>query len=175
MKAVVIYNSQSGFTKKYAEWIAEACGCKCLEFKQGSKENLFEYDAVIFGGWFFAAGITKIAWLKKQLPALNAAGKKVIVYVTGGSPADSPDVPESIRRNFTEEEWSNIKTFYCPGGLNYDKMNLPSKLAIKMLVKSIKSKKDVTDKEKYMAETMSHSYDFSDKKYIEPILAELQK
>jgi hypothetical protein len=27
-----------------------------------------------------------------------------------------------------------MKTFYCPGGLNYEKMNTPSKLAMKCLL-----------------------------------------
>ena len=29
MKTIVIYNSQTGFTKRYAEWIAEAAGADC--------------------------------------------------------------------------------------------------------------------------------------------------
>ena len=33
MKTVVIYNSQTGFTKRYAQWIAEAAGADCLEFR----------------------------------------------------------------------------------------------------------------------------------------------
>ena len=31
MKTVVIYNSQTGFTRRYAQWIAEAAGAGCLE------------------------------------------------------------------------------------------------------------------------------------------------
>lgn len=47
MKSIVIYNSQTGFTKKYAEWISEATGCEAVEFKTASKMNLFEYDAIV--------------------------------------------------------------------------------------------------------------------------------
>ena len=36
------------------------------------------------------------------------------------------------------------------------------------------NKKDVSEAEKNMAQMISHSYDISDKKYIEPILAELK-
>ena len=45
---------------------------------------------------------------------------------------------------------------------------------MKMLVKSLASKKDATEKDKQMAQMISNSYDISDKKYIEPILAELK-
>ena len=48
MKSIVIYNSQTGFTKKYAEWISEAAACECVEFKQAAKLNLSDYDAIVF-------------------------------------------------------------------------------------------------------------------------------
>ncbi|MBP5175512.1 MAG: hypothetical protein ILP07_06345 [Treponema sp.] len=174
MKAILIYNSQTGFTKRYAEWIGEASGCECYDFKQGSKKNLSDYDTIIFGGWYMAGGVTKIAWLKKQLSSLISNGKKVIVYAVGASPADGPDVKTAMERNFSGSEWSGVKSFYCPGGLNYEKMNGPSKLGMKMFVKMLSSKKDASETEKQMAEMISHSYDISDKKYIEPILAEIQ-
>lgn len=31
MKTIVIYNSQTGFAKHYAEWIAETTEADCLE------------------------------------------------------------------------------------------------------------------------------------------------
>ena len=101
------------------------------------------------------------------------AGKKLVVYVVGGSPAESPDIPVAMERIFSGKEWSGVKSFYCPGGFNYEKMSLLSKLAMKMFVKTILAKKDITEDEKKMAEMISHSYDIADKKYIKPILAEL--
>lgn len=53
-------------------------------------------------------------------------------------------------------------------------MNFLSRFAMKMLAKSLTSKKDATEKDKDMAQMISNSYDISDKKYIEPILAELK-
>ena len=174
MKTIVIYTSQTGFTKRYAEWISEATGAECVEFKQAIKKNLSDYDAVIYGGWFMAGGIKNLDWFKNQIPALSAAGKKIIVYGVGGSPAESPDVPKAMRRNFTEEEWNSLKAFYCPGGYNYEKMSGFSKFMMKMFTKMLANKKDASEEEKKMAEMISHSYDISDRKYIEPILAELK-
>ena len=123
MKIIVIYTSQTGFTKRYAEWISEASGAECLEFKQAKKIKLSDYDAIIFGGWFMAGGIKNLAWFKNQIPELSVAGKKIIVYGVGGSPAESPDIPAAMRRNFTEEEWNSLKAFYCPGCFNYERMS----------------------------------------------------
>ena len=174
MKSVVIYSSQTGFTKKYAEWISQASGTECVEFKKAKKLKLAEYDAVVFGGWFMAGGIKNLAWFKKQIPALASAGKKLIVYGVGGSPAESPEIAEGLKRNFTDQEWNSIKAFYCPGGFNYDKMSGMSKFMMKMFTTMLANKKDATESERNMAQMITHSYDISDKKYIEPILAELK-
>ena len=174
MKAIVIYSSQTGFTKRYAEWICEASGAECVEFKQAKKKNLSDYDAIIYGGWFMAGGIKNLARFKKQISSLAATGKKILIFGVGGSPAESPDVPNAMRRNFTDEEWNSLKTFYCPGGYNYEKMSGFSKVMMKMFTKMLANKKDASEEDKKMAQMISHSYDISDRKYIEPILAELK-
>ena len=40
MKTIVIYTSQTGFTKRYAEWIAEATGADCFELSAAKKKDL---------------------------------------------------------------------------------------------------------------------------------------
>ena len=173
MKTVIIYASQTGFTKQYAEWISEQVSCDCVELKDAKKLHLSDYDAIVYGGWFVAGGIKKVSWFKKQIPSLSAAGKKLIVFATGATPAESPDIPDTLRKNFTDDEWSKIKAFYCPGGLNYDRMNGLSKFVMHMLAKVLSSKKNASEDEKKKAELISRSYDISDKKYIDPIVAEL--
>lgn len=174
MKSIVIYNSQTGFTKRYAEWIAQAAGCECVEFKEGTKKNLFDYDAIIFGGWCMAGNVTKLTWLKKQMPALSEAGKKLIVFAVGATPAEAQEVEVAMDRVLTETEKSMAKIFYCPGGLNYEKMNGPSRFMMKMMVKTLKANKNSSKDELKKIEMISTSYDISDKKYIEPIVNELK-
>lgn len=174
MKSIVIYNSKTGFTKKYAEWISEAADCECIELKKAGKVKLEDYDSIVFGGWCMAGGLSKIAWFKKQIPALSAAGKKLIVFMVGASPAESKEAVDSLRRNFTDDEWNKVKAFYCPGGLDYDKIKGFSKMAIKMLLKILSCKKDPTEADKQTLEMLSKSYDISDKKYIEAIVNEIK-
>ena len=174
MKAIVIYNSQTGFTKKYAKWIADDCACECVDIKKASKTNLFEYDAIVFGSWCMAGRIKKIEWFKKLLPELSEAGKKLFVFFVGASPAESPEVSVTMDINFTKAQKSIVKRFYCPGGINYENMRLPSKIAMKMLIKGMKAKKDLSEDDLRIIRTLSNSYDSSDKKYVEPIIAELK-
>ena len=174
MKAIVIYNGKTGFTQKYADWICEASGCEAVPLKKAGKVKLAEYDAIVFGSWCMAESITKIDWFKKKLPELSAVGKKLIVFLTGASPAEAPEAQAALRKNFTDDEWSKIKAFYCPGGLNYEKMGWGSKTMLKMFVKMLSNKKDITEKELAQVQLLSKSYDISDKKYIEPIIAEIK-
>ena len=174
MKTIVIYNSQTGFTKQYAQWISEAAGCECVSLKKAGKIKLADYDAIVFGSWFMAGGITKLPWFKKQMPALADSGKKLIVFSVGASPVESPEVAVALNRVFTEEEKKLVKVFYCQGGLSYERMNFFSRITLKMFAKALASKKDASESERKTAEMISHSYDISDKKYIEPILAELR-
>lgn len=173
MKSIVIYNSQTGFTKKYAEWISGAAACECVELSKAAKLNLSGYDAVVFGSWFRAGGITKLSWFKKQLPALAAAGKKLIVFGVGASPAESPDVAVALQRALTDEERKVIQIFYCPGGLDYSKMSAFSRFAMHLFVKMLSAKKDATEAEKKQVEMIARSYDISDKKYADAIAGEL--
>ena len=62
MKTIVIYNSQTGFTKRYAEWIAEAAGAACFALSEAKKKDLTEYEAIIFGSWACAGSIKNLNW-----------------------------------------------------------------------------------------------------------------
>lgn len=168
MKAVVIYNSQTGFTKRYAEWIAEETGADCFELAEAKKKSLDGYDVLIFGGWACAGGISKLSWFKSNIDKWS--DKKLIVFCVGGSPIESPEIEPALRKNFNKDEMEKVNVFYCPGGFNYEKMSSTSKLMMKMFIKMQKAKKDKTKEDEMMIKMISSSYDISDKKYIAPIL-----
>ena len=174
MKTIVIYNSQTGFTKQYAGWISEELSCECVSLKQAGKINFADYESIVFGSWCMAGSLKKTDWFKKQLLPLAQSGKKLIVFAVGASDADSPEIKAAMDKIFTDEEKKLVKLFYCPGGLSYERMGGFSRFALKMFAKAFASKKDATEADRKMADMISHSYDISDKKYIAPIVAEIK-
>lgn len=168
MKTIVIYYSQTGFTEKYAKWIAEETGADCLALAAAKRENLSAYDTIIFGSFACAGTIRKLGWFKKNLE--RWADKKLILFCTGANPADSPEIRSFFEQNLREPAFQKVSAFYCPGGLNYVKMPAFSKMMMKMFIKMLRSKKDKTDADEEMIRVISGSYDISDRKYIEPIL-----
>jgi len=170
MKTAVIYTSQTGFTKQYAEWIAEDVQGDCMTVAEAEKKDLSGYDAIVFGGWCFAGSIKKLDWFKKK--AAQWADKKKVVYAVGASPLENPELQEGLRKNFTDEEWAQISVFYCPGGLCYEKMSGVSRVMMKMFVRMLAKNK--SEKEQAMAKMLSKSYDISDRKYIAPMVEYLK-
>lgn len=173
MKTIVIYNSQTGFTKRYAEWIAEETGAELLALADAKNQDFSEYETIVFGSWACAGGINKIGWFKKNIR--KWADKNLIAFCVGASPIENPEIETNMKRIFSEEEQKKVKTFYCPGGFDYEKMGAPSKIMMKMFIKALKSKKSKTEKDLAMIKMISSSYDLSEKKYIEPILQCLKK
>ncbi len=96
MKTIVIYNSQTGFTKRYAQWITEAAGADCLALSEAKKKSMEPYEAIVFGGWACAGTVSKLSWFKSNLD--QWAGKKLIVFCVGGGPIDSPDIEPFLKR-----------------------------------------------------------------------------
>lgn len=131
------------------------------------------YEAIVFGGWACAGGISKLSWFKSNID--KWADKKLITFCVGGSPINSPEIEPALKQNFKESELKKVNVFYCPGGFNYEKMSAPSKFMMKIFVNTLKAKKDKTEAEQEMIKMISTSYDISDKKYIEPILKCLKK
>lgn len=168
MKTAVVYTSQTGFTKRYAQWIAEAAGADCLTLSEAKKKDMDAYEAIVYGGWACAGSISKIEWFKGNIDKWS--GKRLIVFCVGGSPIENPEIGKFLKQNFKEDDLKKVSLFYCPGGFDYEKMSPPSKLMMKMFIKALKAKKGKTEAEEEMIKMISSSYDISDKKYIEPIL-----
>ena len=175
MKTLVIYTSQTGFTQRYARWLAERLNADVLETEEAQKrpkDYFDQYQAIAYGGWVMAGKVAKVNWFLKQAAAWK--GKRLAVFCVGGSPQGSRDAEILLQHLLNDEQKQTIRVFYCQGGYNYEKMNGPSRLAMKLVASALRKKKDATEEEKKRAEAMSSSFDMSDKRFIEPIAAYLE-
>ena len=167
MSTVIVYNSKTGFTEKYAMWLKEALGADCFALDDAKKVDFDKYAAVVFGSWVCAGSVSKSKWLLDRLPGWK--DKKIALYAVGGSPRENPDV-DRLLENAIPAGYPDAKAFYCQGGYNYERMGGMSRAAMKLFAKMLKARKDQTEDEKVMSEMISKSYDISDRKFIEPIV-----
>lgn len=171
MKTAVIYKSISGFTKKYAEWIAEELDADLFAHDDIDPSVLPEYDLIIFGGALHAVGIGGIDIIKDNMEKLQ--GENIIVFTTGASPSRDEILEEVKNRNFTPEEQKRIRFFYLRGGFDYGKLNFVNKILMTLMKWKIRAKKesDRTPDERGMLAAFSHPVDFTKKEKISELVA----
>ena len=169
MNGIILYQSKYGATKKYADWLSEETGFKCVETKKADIRDIVKYDTVILGGGIYASGIAGLSFLKKNIKRLK--GKKIIVFCSGASPYEEKAFEEIRKRNM-KAALAGIPLFYCRGAFNMKEMSFKDRTLCKLLRKAV-SKKDPADYEsweKALMEAGDNKCDWTDKKYIVPII-----
>ncbi|MCR4924981.1 MAG: flavodoxin domain-containing protein [Clostridiales bacterium] len=136
MKTLVTYQSKTGFTKKYAEWISEELNSDLKEIKQVSEKDIANYDIVIHGGWIMGGVINGFNKIMKLNP------KKLIVFGVGYTPKDKVDIEQLKQANNLGE----TPFFYYEGGTNPKEMGFMGRTIVKMVTKEEVTFKDNTDK-----------------------------
>ena len=170
MKTVVVYKSVTGFTKKYAEWIAEDLKSDLVEYSDISIDKVKDYELIIYGGSLHAVGINGLDIIKKNLNELN--DKKLIVFTTGASPSRDNVLDEVKSANFSEEEQKKLRFFYLRGGFNYNELDFFNKILMTLMKWKIKlTKPDKrTPDERGMLEAFKKPVDFTKKENLKDLL-----
>lgn len=137
MKSIVVYTSKTGFTKKYAQWIAEDLGCEAKGLNEISGENLADYDQVIYGGWIMGGMISGLDKIR------NNNQKKLIVFGVGFN-EPSEENTNTVRET---NKLGDMPLFYLWGGTNPKKMGFMGRLMTKMVTKKTPVYEDHTSKE----------------------------
>lgn len=172
-RGIILYQSKYGATKKYADWLREATQYECVETKKADIKKVQEYDVVILGGGIYASGIAGLAFLKKHIGSLQ--NKKIAVFCVGASPYDEAAFSEIYERNFGGV-LKGIPCFYCRGAWKEEAMSWKDRTLCKMLQKAVAKQDPATYApwQKALMSAVGQSCDWTDKKYIEPILKEVK-
>lgn len=134
MKMVVTYNSKTGFTKQYAEWIGEALGCEVTAVKK--LQHAERYDVIIHGGWIMAGMVTGLGTIRKMNP------KKLIVFGVGFTQDDN--YAETIKE---PNQLTDTPTFYFLGGTHPKKMNFLMRAMVKAATQKPVEELDLSNRE----------------------------
>lgn len=159
MKRIIIYESGTGFTARYADWIAEELQCESVKLKEAKTVNLADYDQVIFGGWMCAG---KVMGYDKFVK-MNA--KNVVLFAVGMAPS----VPETANKIITENGFDAEHFFYFEGGYRPEKVNFILRIMMKMLKKSIEKKPEKTEEDLYIIKTFNGA-DNAKREAVKPLV-----
>lgn len=168
-KGIILYQSKYGATEKYAKWLQEETGFDCMQTKSATSDLLCKYDTILLGGGVYASGIAGLSFFKKNISKLK--GKKVLVFCAGASPYDETAIAQ-IRKLHFKDELSDVPLVYCRGAWNEETMTFKDRTLCRMLQKAVSKKNPSTYEswEKALMCAIGQKCDWTDKKYLEPVL-----
>ena len=154
-RTIVLYTSKYGAAETYAQWIAEALGCRAVSLDKFSKKELQGYDTVIYGGGVQAGGVRGLEqftkWIKGDLKLRQMAKRGTIsVAEAAGSGAfdrqyyifavgislDSEANRLQLRDiNFDKDWLRELPCFFLPGAFDPAKLAGVDKAIIKVATK----------------------------------------
>ena len=170
-KVAVVYRSKSGYTEKYAGWIAKATGADLLKGEKTKVEDLLKYDTIVYGGGLYAVGINGIKLITNNYDKLK--DKQLIVFGSSASPA-RPEIVEEVRnRNLTKEQQETVDFFLLRGGFDKSKLTPMDRVLMQIMKISLQRKKVLTPDESGLLNAYDTPVDFTSEKNIEPILAKI--
>ncbi|MFH1133544.1 MAG: flavodoxin domain-containing protein [Nanoarchaeota archaeon] len=158
-KTLVVYKSVSGFTERYARWIADELQADLLPQAKADQKILERYDLIVYGGGLHVTAINGFSKIRKILGRLG--NRKAIVFVVGASP--DPPLGKIKEQNFKGKE---LPLFYLRGGFNFSQLDFPNKVIMYLFIQATKRKAVKTKGEKDMITSYAHPTDFTGKEHI---------
>ena len=166
MSTVVIYLSKTGYTKRYAEWIAEEVDADLMDANELDIQAVSAYDTIIYGGGIYPTGVNGTKLLKKIYK--KNKDKKFVIFGVGLAPP-RPEMEKAAQ----EADENDPKMYYFRGGFDYDKLDKKDQSIIKTVEKRItkKSDVDVTPFDKELLIAYKKPVDHTDRNSIKDLVA----
>ena len=170
---IVLYNTWTGFTQKYAQLIGKELDCPVQPLKD-APADLSQYDTVVFGSRLHAG--TFDGWKKAQRLLRSRGAKKLVVFAAGAMPNEAEEQIQRVwEQNLTPEERKTIPHFYFQAGLCYEKLGGVDRAMMKAAAWAMTRKKAKTPEDEAFQNAIRQSYDISDPKYIRPLVDYLRE
>lgn len=161
MKAIV-YESKTGFTKRYAEMLAKDTGLDIYERKEANK-LLQKNEDIIYLGWIGAGSISGYTKASKRYSV------KILCGVGMASPSEK--VVADLEKRYNSKD---MKIFYLQGGFDINKLTGFYKVMMNAMAKTVSKalgkKENKTEEEEIMLEMFKNGGDYVKEENLAPIL-----
>ena len=161
---IIIYGSQYGTARKYAEELSKRTNIEIKSYKDVT--DIDQYNTVVYIGSLYAGGVLG---MKKTLAKISQCQKKKIIIATVGlaDPADTENtdkIKNSMKRQLSKELYENAYIFHLRGGIDYSCLNFKHKTMMGLLYKKAVGlpEEKKTAEIKAMIETYNQKVNFVD-------------
>ena len=162
MVRAIVYTSNTGFTKKYAEILSRKIGIEAYDLED-AKTKLSTNDEVVYMGWLSAGKIIKLK------EALKLYQVKCVCLVGMANPSEKM-VSDAHKRN----KAPNVKFFYLQGGFDIKKLTGINKFLMQIMAKgvskSLEKKENLSDDEKKTLDMMKNGGDYVKEENLDPVI-----
>ena len=169
LNALIIYGTNYGTTRKYAEEFAKRTGIQAVSYENVNVPK--HCELIIYFGGLYAGGVKG---LKETILKICMIPYKRFVLVTVGL-ADVEDgenisnIRKSIQRQLSPEVFEKTEIYHLRGGIDYSRLNFIHRTMMKMLYAKVKKLPDnkKNAEVRAMIETYGKQVDFVDFKKLE--------
>lgn len=170
MNKLIIYGSQYGTTKCYADKLSVITGIKALNYSE--IKDLSDYDVIIYFGALYAGGVKG---LKSTVKLLPQTAKIIIATVGLADVNDSENIKKilsAIERQIPRDILDRATIFHLRGGIDYGKLSFKHKTMMTLLYNKAKRlpEEEKTAEVRAMIETFNKKVDFIDFDLLKPII-----
>lgn len=173
-KQLIIYGSQYGSARRYAERLAEMTSLEAVEYK--AVKDLGDYDRIVYLGSLYAGGVTGL----KQTVGKMSPRQELIVSTVGlADPTDASNVAhirQSIKGQIPAHFYDESRLFHLRGAIDYTKLNLKYRLMMSLLAKKVAKlpEEQQNAETRAMLETYGKQVDFVDFSLLQPIVDKIK-
>lgn len=170
MKKLIVYGSQYGSSKAYAEKFSQLTEIPAVSYAK--LESLQGCEMLIYFGGLYAGGVTGLPKILKALPR----DTKLILATVGLADVQDQEntdhIKEALHRQVPEDILSRTEIFHLRGGIDYGKLSFLHKTMMSLLYKKVKKlpEEEQNAEIRAMIETFGKKVDFIDFSALQPLL-----
>lgn len=177
MEDIIVYGSQYGSTRRYAEKLSEQVGIPAVSYQNAPE--LSNRKTIVYLGGLYAGGVLGLA---KTLQSFSLQDGQKLLLVTVGladpnEPENQDNIRTSLQRQLPAELFDRAKVFHLRGGIDYQKLSFGHRTMMKLLYQSLRRTplEKQTAENRALIETYGKQVDFINFGALEPIIHEIQR
>ena len=173
-QSIIVYSSQYGTTKRYADHLSESTGIEALNVKE--LKDLSSYARVIYLGALYAGSVLG---LKKMAAKMSPEQELFVVTVGLVDPADAENIlriRQSIQQVVPARSYDESRLLHLRGAIDYKHMGLKHRMMMAVVHAKLSKMplESLNAEERIICETYGQTVDFVDFNALEPIIRSLR-
>lgn len=164
-KTLVIVSSQTGFTSRYAQWLAEDTGADVVALEKVLPRTADPYQTIVFGSAVYGGEYGNAKKFRKLRQKYK--DKTFLYYATGIRPPTEQTINAIRSNNFPNLAQASL--FYFQGGLDREKLDVAKKTLLTCYGAMIRRRGEIREEDDVFLDRIQRSGDYTDRDSVAPL------